>query len=144
MNAFTKELRGLSFEHLDEEIQKFINFLEVSNIQTKGPLVTRMIGTTIHEDGEITLDYNIYVQTVRELRLDGFAFYPEVVAENCLYTHFEGTQEEFGFVENKMSLYIWENDLIELGDVFTVHLEQRENWLVADVFKPLEKMNETL
>jgi hypothetical protein len=40
VNVLAKELRGLPLEKLDEEIQKFTNFLEVSKIQTKGPLIT--------------------------------------------------------------------------------------------------------
>ena len=65
VNVLAKELRGLPLEKLDEEIQKFTNFLEVSKIQTKGPLITKTIGTQISEAGEISLDYDIYIQTVR-------------------------------------------------------------------------------
>ena len=144
VNVLTKELRGVLLENLDEEIQKFTNFLDVTKIQTKGPLITKTIGTQISETGEISLDYDIYIQTVRELNFQGYAFYPEIVAENCLFAHFEGTQEEFNFVDAKLSLYIWENNLIARGEQYMIHLEQAENWLVTDVFKPLEKMNETL
>ena len=144
VNVLAKELRGLPLEKLDEEIQKFTNFLDVTKIQTKGPLITKTIGTQISETGEISLDYDIYIQTVRELNFQGYAFYPELVAENCLFAHFEGTQEEFNFVDAKLSLYIWENDLIARGEQYMIHLEQNENWMMTDVFKPVEKMNETL
>ena len=144
VNVLAKELRGVLLENLDEEIQKFTNFLEVSKIQTKGPLITKTIGTQISEAGEISLDYDIYIQTVRELNFQGYAFYPEIVAENCLFAHFERTQEEFNFVDAKLSLYIWENDLIARGEQYMIHLEQNEKWMMTDVFKPVEKMNETL
>lgn len=132
VNVLAKELRGVLLENLDEEIQKFTNFLDVTKIQTKGPLITKTIGTQISETGEISLDYDIYIQTVRELNFQGYAFYTEIVAENCLFAHFEGTQEEFNFVDAKLSLYIWENNLIARGEQYMIHLEQAENWLVTD------------
>lgn len=144
VNVLAKELRGVSLENLNEAIQKFVNFLEVSTIQTRGPLITKTIGTKISDTGEITVDYDIYIQTVRELAYSGYVFHQEIVAENCLYAHFDGAQEDFNYVDAKMSLYIWENDLIATGEQYTVLLEDTGSLMIADVFKPLEKMNETL
>lgn len=144
VNVLAKELRGISLENLNEEIQKFINFIEISNIQTKGPLITKTIGTKVSDTGDISLDYDLYIQTVRELAYQGYVFHKEIVAENCLYAHFDGLQEEFNFVDAKMSLYIWENDLIATGEQYVVFIEDTGTMLIADVFKPLEKMNETL
>lgn len=43
VNVLAKELRGVLLENLDEEIQKFTNFLDVTKIQTKGPLITKTL-----------------------------------------------------------------------------------------------------
>ncbi|GHU35501.1 hypothetical protein FACS1894193_08590 [Bacilli bacterium] len=144
VNVLAKELRGVSLDDLNDKIQKFINFLEVSKIQTKGPLITKTIGTNVSDSGDISLDYDLYVQTVREINLQGYVFHPEIIVSNCLYAHFDGSQEDFKYVDDKMSLYIWENNLIACGEQYTIYLEEGGASLVADVFKPLERIDETL
>jgi len=144
LNVLTKELRNIELENLDEEIKKFVNFLEVTKIQTKGPLITRLMGTKISDTGEITVDYDVMIQTVRKIDFKEFAFHDAVMVSNCLYAHYEGTQEDFSYVQTKMGLYIWENNLIDLGEEYTVYLENDEHWLSADVFKPMEVFNEII
>lgn len=144
INVLTKELRNIELENLDEEIKKFVNFLEVTKIQTKGPLITRSMGTKVSDIGEITVDYDVMIQTIRKINFKDFTFHDVITVSNCLYTHYEGTQEEFSYAQTKMGLYIWENDLIDLGEEYTIYIENDEHWLSADVFKPMEIFNETI
>lgn len=139
VNVFTKELRGIQIEELDREIQKFINFLDISQIQTRGPLITKNIGTNIHGDGTISVDYDAMVQTVNKMPNNGdFKFYETITVENCLYVHFEGMNEELAYAQSKLQLHLWENNLVELGEEYMIHLSADNEWFEVDIFKPVE------
>jgi len=140
VNVFTKELRGILIEDVEKEIKKFINFLEISQIQTRGPLITKKAGTTVHENGDISIDYDIMVQTIKKMPNNGnFRFHETLSVENCVYIHFEGTNDELNYAHNKLNLYLWENDLVETGEEYMVHLSLNNNWLEVDIFKPVER-----
>ena len=40
-NVLKKELRGISFEDIDQQINKFANRLDILKVQTFGPLVIK-------------------------------------------------------------------------------------------------------
>ena len=44
-NVLKKELRGISFEDIDQQINKFANRLDILKVQTFGPLVIKFCGT---------------------------------------------------------------------------------------------------
>jgi len=144
VNVLTKELRNIQLEQLDDAIKKFANFIDVSQIQTRGPLITKLNGTKISDIGEMTLDYDIMVQLVRKIELKGFVFYNTVVEPHCLYMHYEGVEEEFVYAQSKMNVHIWENDLIETGKEYNIYVENEDNKVTIDVFKPMEIFNETI
>ena len=52
-NVLKKELRGISFEDIDQQINKFANRLDILKVQTFGPLVIKFCGTNISEEGDI-------------------------------------------------------------------------------------------
>lgn len=43
-NVLKKELRGISFEDIDQQINKFANRLDILKVQTFGPLVIKFCG----------------------------------------------------------------------------------------------------
>lgn len=137
LNVFSKKLENIAVEKIDNEIQKFINFVDVSKFQVRGPLITKDNGTKISEAGEITLDYDVMVQTINKVTAPNFEFYPELKVPGCLYVHFEGLQEEFQYAQSKLDLYIWENDLIATGEQYVIHLQELPEHFIADVFIPL-------
>lgn len=139
VNVYTKELRGIQIEDLEKEIQKFLNFIEISKIQTRGPFITKNIGTNIHDDGSISVDYDLMVQTVKKKpNNSGFKFYETLTVENCLYVRYEGTNDELAYAQSKLQLHIWENNLIDLGEQYMVHLTTDNSWLEVDIFMPVE------
>lgn len=139
-NVLVKELHGIKFEEIDNEVQKFINFLEIAQIQTKGPLITKNGGLKIHDNGDVSTNYEVMVQTAYEINLlqVGFSFYDSIVIENCLFTRFEGKNEELIYAQNKLNLHLWENDLIEVGNEYMIYLSDEGELLQVDIFRPVE------
>lgn len=138
INVITKELRNVSSANLNNEIRKFVNLLEVSNIQTRGPLITKTIGTHFEND-ELLFDYDIMIQLEKATKLKKFRVLESITLKNCLYVHYEGIQEDFSYVQKKLELYIWENDLIATGEEIIIHIESVDDMMIADVFRPVEK-----
>lgn len=143
-NVLIKSLQNVTLEEYDNEIRKFINFLEVSNIETKGPLITNLLGSVISDDGDLTFNYKIMIQLVRKLDVKGFSFKKYITVDNCLYVKYQGLQEEFSYVQSKLDLFIWENNLIDKGQEFSVHIDSDGLSMHVDVFRPMEQFNETL
>lgn len=140
INVIIKELRNVSSVNLNNEIRKFINLLEVSKIQTRGPLITKTIGTRFEND-ELLFDYDIMIQLEKPTKLKKFKVLENITLDNCLYVHYEGIQEDFSYVQTKLELYIWENDLITTGEEITIHIESFDDMMIADVFRPVEKFS---
>lgn len=138
LDLTTKELRNVSSANLNNEIRKFVNLLEVSNIQTRGPLITKTIGTHFEND-ELLFDYDIMIQLEKATKLKKFRVLESITLKNCLYVHYEGIQEDFSYVQKKLELYIWENDLIATGEEIIIHIESVDDMMIADVFRPVEK-----
>lgn len=143
MNVLVKELRNISIDELDSEIKKFINFIEVTRIQTRGPIVTCSKGLNLSDDN-MTIDYDIMIQLIQKNNFHGYKMKKEIMIPNCLYAHFSGRQEDIGFVQSKLNLFIWENDLIETGEEYTVHLKSQGDLAEIDIFKPMEKTDEII
>ena len=140
INVLSKELRNIQIEEINNEIQSFINYLDISQIETKGPLITKNLGTQILNNGDISFDYDIMIQTIRKQTDHGlYKFHNQIVVGNCLYAHFEGRADELSFAQGKINIHIWENDYVDLGEEYTVHLHSDEEWMEVDIFKPVER-----
>ncbi len=143
-NVIINELHNIKLENLDSEIQKFVNYLQVLKIQTFGPLITKLIGTNIHNDGLITCDYDVMVQAHDyHLYKDKFKVTKEYNCDYCIYTRFEGKIENLNYAYTKLDLHIYENDLMTKGEVYSVFLSNTPNHMVVDLFRPVTR-NETL
>lgn len=140
IQVFCKKLPGLSYEDLDTEIKKFSNFIHVNNIQTRGPLVMHDKGMRITESGEIVSDKRLMVQLQRELSNYGeYTYIPEVNVKDCLYLHFEDTEEYLSMATSKLTLHMYENDYVDAGGIYQVLIDNRGGQLTIDYFQPIEE-----
>jgi hypothetical protein len=143
-NVIINELRNIEIEKLESEIQKFVNYIQILHIQAFGPLITKLVGTNIHDDGSLTFDYDLIVQAHDyHLHKDKFKVKQAYACENCLYTRFEGKAENLNYAHSKLELHIFENELISNGEVFSVFLSNEPDHMVVDLFRPVTR-NETL
>lgn len=138
------ELRNIELENLEIEIEKFINYIQILKIQSYGPLITKLIGTNIHDDETLTFDYDLMVQAHDYHLLKGkFKIKEEYSCNDCIYTRFEGKSEYLSYAHSKIDLHLYENELETNGVVYTIFLSDTPDKMVVDIFKPVIR-NETL
>ena len=140
-NVLKKELRGISFEDIDQQINKFANRLDILKVQTFGPLVIKFCGTNISEEGDITTDYDLLIQAhdYRQYK-NQFDIVEKVDCPHCVYIHYEGNPLEINFVNSKLDLYFYENDLESTGESYTVFIHDSEEYVITDFFRPVMQL----
>ena len=137
-NVIIKELRNINIENLEVEIQKFTNYLLVHHIASFGPLITKMLGSNIHDDGNMTFDYDIMIQ-VNDMHLykKQFKTMYEYTCDYCIYIHFVGKMEDLQYAHSKLDIYIYENELETNGVVYSIFISDSTESVVIDIFRPI-------
>lgn len=139
--VLVKKLEGIQLENLDNEINQFYQQLQLLKVQMYGPLVTRNKGTNIHEDGNLTVDYELYMQAHDYMQYkDHFEVRDEVIANHCLYVRFQDAQEYMQFAFSKLELHIYENDIPVKNDVYTVYVGGTPEKITIDIFRPVDSL----
>lgn len=139
VSTIKKSLDHINISNIEIEINKFIDEINLLKIQTFGPLIIRNKETRISEEGNITADYDLYIQAHDYKQYKNhFNILDELVVENCLYTRFEGKPECLQLAFNKLEIYEYEEDIVTRGDIFMVSLEDSPEKIVMDIFKPVK------
>ncbi len=137
-DVLKKELRGVSLENIDKEIQKFVNKLDILKVQMYGPLVIKSCGTNISDDGDISSDYDLLVQAHDYKQYKNqFEIVERLECPHCVYVHFEGDPLEINFANTKLDLYFYENDLESNGEAYTVCIHESDDYVITDLFRPV-------
>lgn len=137
-NVLKKELKVIRIENVDKKINDFMIRLELLNVQAFGPLIIHSIGTNISDIGEVTMDYELIMQAHDYNQYKNeFITKERFVCPHCLYLHFEGNPEDITYAHSKLDLFIYENELSSNGELFTVCLNENENYISLDLFKPI-------
>lgn len=137
-NVLKKELRNIKMEDLDNEIENFTKKIDLLKAQVFGPLIIKSCGTNIGEDGSITTDYDLFVQAhdYKQYKNE-FIVEDSHVCQHCAYVHFEGNPMELSYAHSKLDLHFYENDLESKGEVYTVCIEDSDEYSVVDLFMPV-------
>lgn len=137
--VLNKNINNINLQIIQVEISKFINLLKTLKVNTFGPLIIRNKGVKISEEGSITADYDLYIQAHDYKQYKkSFNILDEVIVDNCLYARFEGKPEYLQLAFNKLEIYEYEEDIITRGDIYMVSLEDSEDHIVMDIFKPVK------
>lgn len=141
VHVFCKEFDDLSLEESDMEVQKFLNFLEVSRIQTRGPLIVHHVGSQLLENGNIQLQQRFMIQLIRPHDgHSGYLYYPEISVPNCLYLRFEGREEHIHLAYQKIEIHMYEKNLTPVGGLYQIQLEEQEDIIILDIFQQVEEL----
>lgn len=136
--VLVKRHKSIKLEEMDEKLYTFTNQLQIFNVQTFGPLVTRNAGTIVHEDGSISADYELFIQAHDYKQYQkNFQIKERVEYPNCIYLKFKGKPEDLHFAHSKLDLYFYEQGLISKGDVITVLMNEYPDQIEVDLFKPV-------
>lgn len=96
-------------------------------------------GTIISEENISVSSYDFYIQAHDYKQYKNqFTVLDEVVVEHCLYIRFEGKPEYLQLAFNKLEIYEYEEDIVTRGDVYMISLEESEDRIVMDIFKPVK------
>lgn len=140
-NVVMKQHQGISIEETEDKFEKFINQTNMLNIQTFGPLVTINRGTTIHDDGTLTTDYELLVQAHDYKQYQKhFAIKDRIEFPHCVYLKFKGPAEEIHYAHSKLDLYFYENNLQSNGEVISVLINETADQIELDLFKPVVQL----
>jgi len=136
-----KELRDIPIEQLDSETKNFHSLINLLNVQTFGPLITKNYGTNIHDDGSITTSYDLMVQAHDyKMYKKQFKVVSQLQCEHCAYIRFQGESDNMQYAYTKLNLFFFENDLADTGVVYNVFLSNHSENMVLDIFKPVEML----
>lgn len=140
-NVISYELRDIELDSLDEEINNFLNKLDVLNVQTFGPLVSKNFGTNISEAGELTSSYDLMIQAHNYKQFSNiYKTHDKVTAEYCLYVRFSDHPQYMQYAHNKLDLHFYENDIIPSDETYTIIVSETENHLTIDIFRPVKRL----
>lgn len=140
-NVLHKELKGISMDTIDKEIYEFGKMLDLLKVQTFGPLIIKTAGTNITEDGNITVDYDLFIQAhdYKQYK-NSFLVEDRHVCEHCAYVHYEGSPEDLNYAHMKLDLFFYEHDLKNQGILYSVCIQEGEEYIVMDLFRPVEQL----
>lgn len=133
-----KRYQNIGLEEVEEKLYAFTNQLQLFNVQTFGPLVTRNAGTTIHEDGTLTTDYELIVQAHDYKQYQkNFRIKEKVEYPNCFYLKFKGKPEDIHYGHTKLDLHFYEQGITPNGDVISVLINEYPELIEVDLFRPV-------
>ncbi|MCR8850456.1 AraC family transcriptional regulator [Rossellomorea sp. SC111] len=137
-NVIIFEIRNIELDQLEGHVQKFVNYTQVLNVQMFGPLITRMVGSNIQQDGTVKYDYDVMIQAHDYLQYkDKFKVKSEYHCDHCLYVRYAGKPEHLPFAHSKMELFLFENDLDSNGEIYNVFVSNSQEEIIVDIFRPV-------
>ena len=93
-SVICKKLHDTKVEDIDQEINKFHQHLQLLKAQIFGPLIVKSCGTTVHDDGAITTDFEFYIQAHNAQQYSNSYLVQDMVSvPHCLYVRFEDSPE---------------------------------------------------
>lgn len=125
---------------MNDDMQKFVYDLQVHNVATVGPLIMHNIETTMNAHGQPEVTYRLLVQTQGSMTpIEHTEFVPEIIVDNCLFVHYQGTGNDLRYATTKLDIHIWEEDLLTNGQQYMVYINNDPEHSVIDIFRPIER-----
>lgn len=140
-NVIRKRCNNLPSNSVDEEVMKFQNTLLAHNPLVFGPLVICNRGSHVSEIGEISVDIDILVQAREYKKMKNlFDIEESIECKNCIVAQYEDDAEHIPLVFSKLDVFIYENDLVPTGIMYTLYKDSSVNHTALDIFKQVERI----
>lgn len=137
-SVICKKLYDIKVENINQEIEKFYQHLQLLKAEIFGPLIVKSCGTTIHDDGLITTDFEFYIQAHNAQQYsNSYDVQDSISVPYCLYVRFEDSPEYLQYAYSKLDLHVYENDIQTDGIVYTVYVNSSPEKMVVDIFRPI-------
>lgn len=125
-------------ENLGIVIDKLENYIRSKGFHPIGPIIQKIEPDTTKSGISIT----IYRQSSGEIKypIQPYSVAPMLRVTDCLYVRFSGRHDELQFAYNKLNLVAYEEEILLEGSQYSVFLEQTDEYVLADIFMPKEKI----
>lgn len=133
------KLRDILAENIDTQISIFLKKIDQLGLITKGPLIVKSIDNYVDSNNLIRQSSDVIIQIEKksEKICDLYEFQDEFISESCVMVHFEGSPSDIYYAYDKLKLHFFENIILSNGLYYTVFLEENENYVKVDIFKPV-------
>ncbi|MGM9970389.1 MAG: hypothetical protein ACI35S_08350 [Anaeroplasma sp.] len=123
-------------ENINKKIKNFEDYIKCHGLQSYGPLV---ISTSIL-GGDSP---KIFIKIMKQIK--NFNYSPvmpfekkdEFKTTNCIYTRFEGNEEDASIANSKIKVYAYENDYVLDTTSYNVYLQNNNGQVIIDTFVPI-------
>lgn len=140
-NVILKKFESIEMQNVDRESSKFLNEMKILNVQSFGPLVTKVSGHHIHEDGSFTMDYELMLQAhdYKQYK-ENYIIEDRIELSHCVYVRFQGEPENIQFAHSKLELYFYEENLVSDGVTISIIVSETPDEITVDLFKPVVQL----
>ncbi|GEM02434.1 hypothetical protein SAMN05421839_13710 [Halolactibacillus halophilus] len=133
-----KKHQAISIDKTDGKFRAFVSQTEKSRIQKFGPLVTIHHELKLHDDGTLLTDYALLTQAHDyQEHQEHYITKDRLEFPKCVALKFKGPAELIHYAYSKLALYTYDHDLQTTGEVITVLINDRQEYMVADIFQPV-------
>lgn len=126
-------------DEIERKISEFENRLHILELSYKKVLIAKASGTKISSYGDITMDYELMVELNRKPPfMLGLTFQESYRVEKSIGVLFKGESQYLHLAATMLDIYIYENDLLDLGILYTLFYEEKDNEIKVEYIKPIE------
>jgi len=134
-NVICEKVQHIKMEEVNTYIVSFLNRLQLLNVKTSGKLITKMCGYEFAKNGEMRVSYELIIEVLEDCK--EYQTLPCYTHKNCLFLHYEGLQLDFEMANLKLQLYMFENEFVSEGIVYTYTHMHKDQHLIADIYVPI-------
>lgn len=133
----TIDLSKLNDENnINKKIKMFDDYIKNHNLNSYGPLVisTNIIGG---DSPKILMKLVRQIKNIEHKTISPYEIKNEFKTENCVYSHFEGNENDVNIAQLKMQVYAYEHDLVLDTICYLVYILQKDDFVKVDTFIPI-------
>lgn len=135
-NAVYKEVYLAEDESpVNIEVERIDNFIKSKGSEPIGPIV-QLNKSFVNEDGELDFKIILIRQSQNFINHVEPPFCIEAVLreKDCLYTRFEGSEEDIKYAYNKLAVFAYEEGIKLTGTSYTVFVDRNDENVIIDIF----------
>ena len=134
-NVLIQEIDMSQAEQLPQLIMKMENYLKTKGAIPIGPVIQKT-GYNMLPNGQVEVSISIMRQSNNPVHSVNtpYRFESQVRVPNCYYARYIGPEQQLNFAYNKLNIIAFENEVDLVDDYYTVFVDMKDEYLVADVF----------
>ena len=122
------------------EVERMDNFIKSKGSKPFGPVI-QLNKSFVNEDGELDFKIILIRQSQNYINHVELPYSIESVLKekDCLYTRFQGREEDIKFAYNKLAVFAYEEGIKLTGTSYTVFVDRFDEDVIIDIFMSKEQ-----